>query len=195
MSALPAELLRRHRVSVAEYYRMAEVGLLPPEARVELIEGEIVDMVPIGNRHAVTVTNLTMALAQAVGSRARVSVQNPLRLSERSEPQPDLVVLRNRADGYRDGPPIAADALLVVEVSDSSAAYDLRVKLPLYAQHGVPEVWVIDFDAGTVRRFRQPRGDAYLETSSSPKPGTVAPAELPDVRIDLDAVVEGLFRN
>ena len=95
MSALPAELLRRHRVSVAEYYRMAEVGLLPPEARVELIEGEIVDMVPIGNRHAVTVTNLTMALAQAVGSRARVSVQNPLRLSERSEPQPDLVVLRN----------------------------------------------------------------------------------------------------
>lgn len=194
MSVQPAELFRRHRVSVAEYYRMAEVGLLPPEARVELIEGEVVDMVPIGNEHAITVTNLTMALVRAVGERARVSVQNPLRLSERSEPQPDLVVLRNR-DDYLGNPPMAADALLVVEVSDSSAAYDLQVKLPLYAQHGVPEVWIIDLDADTVRRFRQPRGDAYLESASSPRPGTVVLAELPDVHIDLDAVIEGLFRG
>ncbi len=191
MSAQPAELFRRHRINVDEYYRMAEVGLLPREARNELIEGEVVDMVPIGDRHAEAVTELTMAFSRAVGDFAKVSVQNPLRLNPRSEPQPDLVIMRR--ERHVKGHPTPKDTLLVIEVSDSTLAYDLKIKVPLYARHGVPEVWVIDLDSRSVRRFSQPQGEEYLETAASPRPGSVALTQLPDVVIDLDTVLEGVF--
>lgn len=186
----PAEFgVLRHRLTVQQYRRMAEAGVLAPDARVELIEGVIVDMAPIGSRHAAAVNKLTRALTAAVGTRAIVSVQNPLRLGERSEPQPDLALLRPRADFYAESPPTAADALLVIEVAQATAAYDRGVKVPLYAQHGVPEVWIVDLDFSLVRFFRSPLGDRYLDVTATETPGPTPVALLPGVTVDLSGVL------
>src|SRR5262249_52950879 len=138
---------KRHPFTVDEYYRMAEVGLLRPDARVELIEGEIIDMAPIGNWHSGTVNAVEDRLKHHRRGRAVVAVQQPLRLSERSQPQPDIAVLNYREDYYRSRHPIATDVLLLIEVSDSTVRYDREVKLPLYARHGIPEFWIFDLPA------------------------------------------------
>jgi len=134
------DIYHRHRLTVAEYYRMAEVGILSPEARVELIEGEIIDMPPIGSLHAGTVKYLTNRLTYAVRDIAIVSTQDPIFLDVHSEPQPDIALLRPRADFYRTTHPTITDVLLVVEVADTTLAYDTQIKLPLYAHHHISEV-------------------------------------------------------
>lgn len=181
----PPELLRRHAVSVADYYRMAEVGLLAPDARVELIEGEVIDMAPIGTRHASTVMRLTAMASAHLATKAIVSVQMPLRLSERSEPQPDLALLRPRDDFYAGAHPTAADVLLLIEVSDTTARYDREIKAALYARHGVPEVWIVDLDNRRLRLLRQPKDGDYTEVVETAAPGVVQPALLPGVSFDL----------
>ena len=125
---------RPHRLTVDEYYRMAEVGLLPPDARVELIDGEIIDMAPIGSRHAAAVDLLAERFIQAAKGTVVVRIQGPVRLGPRSEPQPDHAVLRPRADRYARSHPTAADVLLVVEVSDATLRFDREVKANLYAE-------------------------------------------------------------
>jgi len=183
-----APLLTRHRLTVADYYRMGEAGIFAPDARVELIEGEVIDMAPIGSRHAATVTRLNRAVSSAVGASAIVSVQNPLRLSESSQPEPDLMLLKPRADFYASAHPTAVDVLLLIEVADTSARYDHEIKLPLYARHGVPEVWIVDLAARQVRCFRAPAGDAYTGISATASPGPTPVAAFPDVLIDLGLV-------
>jgi Uma2 family endonuclease len=180
----PPELLRRHRLTVDEYYRMAETGVLAPDARVELIDGEIVDMAPIGSRHGSAVKRLNHLLMEAVGSAAIVAVQDPVRLGNRSEPQPDLMLLAPRADFYEAAHPVAADVLLLVEVSDSTARYDRIIKLALYARHGIREVWIVDLDNRLMRVCRNPVGDAYTQTTETPTPGMLTPVLLPGVSID-----------
>jgi hypothetical protein len=140
-----ADLPRRHRISVADYYRMAEVGILDHEARVELIEGDIIDMPPPGSPHAATVTYLTEVLGRAAGDRANVLVQNPVRLSDFSEPQPDVALLRRRDDFYRERHPRADDVLLLIEISATSLRFDRETKLPLYARHGITDFgsWIL----------------------------------------------------
>jgi Uma2 family endonuclease len=190
IEALPAELgVRRHQLTVAQYHRMAETGVLAPGARVELLEGVIVDMAPIGSRHAAVVKRLNALLTQAVGARAIVSVQDPLRLGDHDEPQPDLALLRPRADYYAAATPTAADTLLVVEVAQSSAAYDRDVKLPLYAQHGVPEVWLVDLDAGRLQVCRAPQDGRYTDVSVTATPGPTPLALLAGVSVDLAGVL------
>lgn len=184
-----APLLKRHRLSVDDYYRMGEAGIFAPNARVELIEGEIIDMAPIGSRHGSAVKRLNSVLVSAVGSRAVVSVQDPLRLGDLSEAKPDLMLLKPRADFYADAHPTAADVLLLIEVADTSARYDREVKLPLYARHGVPEVWIVDLEARLVRFFRSPSGDAYTQASATAEPGRTPIAALPGVEIDLSAIL------
>jgi Uma2 family endonuclease len=183
-----APLLKRHRLTVRDYYRMGEAGIFAPDARVELIEGEIIDMAPIGTRHGAAVKRLVALLTSALGSRVIVAVQDPLRLSDLSEPEPDLMLLKPRADFYAEAHPSAADVLLLIEVADSSARYDLEVKLPLYARHGVPEVWIVDLQARLMRFFRSPAGDTYAETSATPSPGLAPIAALPGVEIDLASI-------
>jgi Uma2 family endonuclease len=190
IEALPAGLgVQRHKLTVAQYHRMAETGVLAPDARVELLEGVIVDMAPIGSRHAATVNRLTRAFAAAVGNRAIVSVQNPIRLGDHDEPQPDLALLRPRADYYAEATPTAADVLLVVEVAQSSAAYDREVKLPLYAQHGVPEVWLVDLDAARLHVCRAPQDGRYAEVGTTATPGPTPLALLDGVSVDLSGVL------
>lgn len=150
----------RHRLTVADHYRMAEAGILGRRARVELIDGEIIDMLPIGVLHAAVVNVLARHVAQCLGDATFVSIQNPLRLDDENEPEPDLLMLRPRSDCYCMAHPGAADTLVVIEVSDMSLAYDFDVKVPLYARHGVPEVWVIDVATRRTHVFRAPEVNA-----------------------------------
>jgi Uma2 family endonuclease len=182
-------LLQRHRLTVDEYYRMAETGVLAPDARVELIEGEIIDMAPMKSRHAGVVNELAARLHEAVGRRAVITCQTPLRLSHRSEPEPDLMLLRPRADHYGSSHPGAADVLLLIEVADSSARYDREIKVPLYARHGVAEVWVLDLDARRALFHRSGNGSDYADVTSSEAPGTVALPGLDGLSVDLSGLL------
>ena len=182
-------LLTRHRLSVADYYRMGEAGIFAPNARVELIEGEVIDMAPIGTRHGAAVKRLVALLTSALGARVIVAVQDPLRLSDLSEPEPDLMLLKPRDDFYAEAHPTAADVLLLIEVADTSARYDREIKLPLYARHGVPEVWIVDLEARLLRLYREPGGDAYGRSSTTASPGRTAIAALPGVEIDLTRIL------
>jgi Uma2 family endonuclease len=152
---------RPHRLTVDDYQRMGRAGILPPHARVELIEGEIIDMAPIGTRHAGIVRQIARLLERAVGDAAIVSVQMPIRLDEWSEPQPDVTLLEPRADFYKAAHPTPADVMLVVEVADSSLPHDRDVKLALYARHHIAEVWLVDLQHDEITRYRQPHPDGY----------------------------------
>ncbi len=136
--------------TVGDYHRMTETGVLRRDARVELLDGQVVEMSPIGSRRAGCVNRLTQMLAQAMAGRATVGIQNPVVLDDFSEPQPDVAVLTYRADGYAARHPGPADVLLLIEVMVTSADIDRDVKIPLYARAGIPEVWLVDLDADAV---------------------------------------------
>ena len=161
MSATAQAQTHRWLFTVDDYQRMGETGILHEDDRVELIEGEIVAMPPIGSPHGGRVNRLTRILTDAVGDSAVVAPQNPIVLGIRSEPEPDIALLRPRPDFYADAHPVAADVLLLIEVADSSLQYDLNVKVPLYARQGIPEVWVVDIAHRQVLRFSRPEGGAY----------------------------------
>ena len=185
MSAQTDSWPRPHRLTVHDYYRMAEVGVLHPDDRTELIEGEIIDMPPIGDRHGAAVRLLNTRLVRAVGDAAEVSCQLPVRLSLRSEPQPDFAIVKAKEGGYRKHPH-PRDVLLLVEVSDSTLRYDLGKRASLYAAHGIPEYWVFDLQHNRVWRHRAPRGREYtqrdeLAQGALPLPTLGADLDLADV--------------
>ncbi len=182
-------LLRRHLLTVEQYERMDATGVLAPDARVELIEGELVEMPTIGTRHASTVKRLLNQIAATLEGRAVVAVQDPLRLGDYSEPEPDLMLLRPRDDFYAGAHPVAADVLLLIEVSETSVRYDREIKLPLYARHGVAEVWIVDLDNRVLRFYRQPVQDDYHHATATATPGSVAPQALPGLLIDLSRLL------
>lgn len=182
-------LMRRHRLTVDEYYRMAEAGVLAPDARVELIEGEIVDMAPMKSRHAGIVTRLNSLLHDAVGRQAIVACQTPLRLGNRSEPEPDLMLLKPRDDFYAAAHPGATDVLLLIEVADTTSRYDRQVKVPLYARQAVAEVWIVDLDHGLLRFFRSPRDGQYTDITATETPAVLPLPGLPGAAIDLTGVL------
>src|SRR5262245_57646223 len=134
--------LEKRTFTVDEYHRMGAAGIFSEEERVELIEGEIITMSPIGTAHAACVNRLTALLIRKLGSRAIVSIQNPVRLNNRSEPQPDIVILKPRVDFYASATPTPKDVILAIEVSDTTVRYDRSIKVPLYARTKVPEVWI-----------------------------------------------------
>jgi Uma2 family endonuclease len=162
--------------TVDEYYKMADVGILRPEDRVELIDGEIIEMSPIGNRHLGCVNAANEAFTVAFRGRAIVSVQNPLRLTNYTEPEPDVVLLKPRQDAYRHKRPLAEDALLVLEVADTTLEYDRKVKAPRYAAAGVPELWIEDLEGDVLLVFRDPVGNSY-KTLLTLKPGKTVSAQ------------------
>ena len=184
-----APWVKRHKLDVHGYYRMGEAGIFTDGERVELIEGEIIDMAPIGSEHSAAVSSLIMGLAASVAGRALVWAQNPLRLSDTNEPQPDFMLLTPRADGYRNGHPTPADVLLLIEVSQTSLSYDRKVKLPLYARHGVPEVWIVNIGESVVEVYRDPKDDAYQTITHATRGDTLEPAALPGLRIAVDGVI------
>jgi Uma2 family endonuclease len=182
------DMPRRHRITVDEYYRMAETGELAPDARVELIEGEIIDMPPLGSRHSAMDSRLVTILTHAVGQRAIVRVGAPVRLDNMSEPQPDFTLVLPRDDFYEERHPTPADTLLAIEVSDTRLSFDLGRKRALYARRGVSELWVIDLKRARLHRFQRPSGDEYLEMSVLEAPRTMSIAGLPGISLDLSSV-------
>jgi Uma2 family endonuclease len=181
--------VRRRRFTREEYHRMAEAGILREDDRVELIEGEIVLMTPIGRRHAACVAELNRLLVPAVGQRALLWPQNPITLPDESEPQPDIVLLRPRADRYLQDDAHPEDVLLLIEVADTSQRYDRRVKLPLYGRAGVPEVWIVDLPGEVVEVCRHPASSGYTQVERVGRDGLVAPAVFPDIVLSVDTIL------
>jgi len=179
----------RRPLTVTEYHRMGEVGILTERDRVELIEGELVAMAPIGSQHSGTVNSLNRRLVLAVGDRGVVAVQNPVQLDDLTEPEPDFAVLKPRPDDYKLATPRADEVLLIVEVADTSLAYDRNVKRSLYARHGIPEFWIVNLSAGEVEVCRKPSGDDYASVSRVGRGGILEPELLPGATIAVAALL------
>ncbi len=182
------QLLKR-RFTVDEYHRMAEAGILSEDDRVELIDGEIVEMVPIGSRHAACVDRLNGIFSELLERRAIVRVQNPIRLGRHSEPQPDVALLRPRADFYASAHPGPADVLLVVEVVDTSSDIAREVKLSLYARAGVLEAWLVDLSKEIIEVHRDPSPDGYGSVQQVTRRQTLSPQAFPDAGLPVDRVL------
>lgn len=182
-----AVMLRRYRFTVDEYDRMAEVGLLTQCDRVELLDGDIVEMSPIGDRHASVVARISHVFAERLGRRCIVWGQNPLGMRVvRSVPQPDVVLLRSRDDFYASGRPGPDDALLVIEVMDTSVATDRGVKLPLYARAGLVEVWLVDLGTDAIEVYRRPAAEGYADARVLRRGERIVPQAFADVTVTVD---------
>jgi Uma2 family endonuclease len=181
--------LVRRRFTVDEYHRMGQVGILGEDDRVELLDGQIVEMTPIGPEHSGCVGALTGLLARQVGHRGVIWVQNPVNLGERSEPQPDVAVLAPRADAYRTAHPQPADILLVIEVAETSLEHDRDVKVPLYAAARVPEVWLVNLPGDVVAVYRDPGPQGYATVRTGRRGDILTPLRLADVTLRVDEIL------
>jgi Uma2 family endonuclease len=169
----------RRRFTVAEYHAMAKAGILTEDDRVELIDGEIVEMVPIDWRHHSCMIRLDRLFAEAFGPTILVNARGPLQLNDLSEVTPDIVVLRSRPDEYKVDPPKIEDVLLVVEVGDSITLVDRQMKAPLYARSGIPKLWLVDLDEDAVKVFRDPTPEGYRTTWTARRGDRIAPLAFP----------------
>ncbi len=176
--------IERHQFTIDDLHRMIETGILPEDGRVELIEGDIVEMSPIGDPHAETVDVASRDLGRQVPNTIRVRVQNPLRIDDRTMVQPDVMLLRERS--YRHQTPTFEDVLLVIEVSDTTLRYDREVKVPLYARAGIPEVWLVDLQAEVVVRHTDLLDGEYQQVELLRRGGTVTATLVPSVAISVD---------
>ena len=181
--------LTRRLFDVDEYHRMGEVGILTDEDRVELIDGEILEMSPIGPPHARCVMFLNDVFVRRLEGRAVVSPQNSVRLHRRTEPQPDIILLRPPLARYAKAIPGPGDTLLVIEVAETSQYRDRVVKLPRYAAAGIPEVWIVDLGAGVVDAHRGPSVGGYRTSRRLGRGEDVAPEAFPDVALAVDDVL------
>lgn len=178
----------RRLFSVEDYHEMANSGILTEDDRVELLEGEIVEMSPIGSRHAGCVKRLNQIFADSLQGQAVVSVQDPIRLGPRSEPQPDLALLKPRADFYANAHPVPQDVLLIIEVAETSAEPDRKIKLPLYAKSGITEVWIFELRAKRVEAYRKPSGRKYLVVETYNEEQIISPQAFPTLKVDLKEI-------
>lgn len=172
--------LHRTRFTVDQYERMGEVGILDEDHRVELIEGEIVDMAAIDARHASAVMRGTRLLSRLFGDRAILNVQNPVRLPDDNEPQPDLALLRIQDHLYETGHPTAADVLLLIEVAHTTLRYDRNVKGPIYARHRIDDYWIVDLTRHALIVLRDPAEGTYHSERVLRRGESIAPLAFPD---------------
>lgn len=185
---MSVEIVRRH-FNITEYYRMAAAGVFSEDDRVELIEGEIIEMNPIGSRHAACVGRLTEFLGQSISRKAIVWVQNPVQVNDYSEPLPDVALLKRRDDFYARANPQPSEVLLIIEVADSSVEYDRDIKIPLYAAAAIPEVWLVNLAQETIESYTQPVGGAYREIRIVKRGETIASKSIPALIINADAIL------
>jgi Uma2 family endonuclease len=185
---MSVQIARRH-FNVTEYDRMAAAGVLSEDDRVELIEGEIIELNPIGSRHAACVGRLTELFGRLAGDQALVWVQNPVQVDDYSEPLPDVTLLKRRDDFYAQANPQPADVLLIVEVADTSVEYDREIKIPLYARAGIPEVWLVNLPKETIEISAQPLDETYQEIRVVKRGESLAAKSIPSLTIDADAVL------
>jgi Uma2 family endonuclease len=177
-----------HRFTVEEYFRMAGSGVLAPGAKVELMDGEVVDMLPIGPFHSGSVNYLAEIFTERSHGRWQVAVQSPLLLGPHDMPEPDVMLLRRSEDRYKARHPAAGDVYLIIEVSDSSLAYDLHTKVPLYARAGIPEVWILNVPQKQLEVYRDPGLSGY-GSKTVLRDGEAAPALFPDATVPVAGLV------
>lgn len=182
----------RWAFTTTDYHRMAEVGIFKPGDRVELIDGEVRIMSPIHALHASIVSRLIALFVPLVVKSAIVSIQNPVQLNNYTEPQPDFALLHFRDDYYRDALPQAADVLLIIEVSDTTLAYDRQEKLPRYARAGIPELWIAvaddDPEKRVVERYSEPKDNQYATKQTFKRGQSISVLALPQVTITVDNI-------
>jgi Uma2 family endonuclease len=185
---MSVQLLRR-KFTVEQYHKMAESGILTENDRVELIQGEVIEMSPIGRRHASCVARLTRLFTLRLGETATVWPQNPIELDDTSEPQPDLTLLQPRPDFYESGHPQPEDIFLIVEVADTTAKFDRGVKIPLYAKDNIAEVWLVDINQQCIEVYRQPSPTGYKNVQTFQRGQTLSIQAFPDIEITVDQVL------
>jgi Uma2 family endonuclease len=181
------QLLTR-KFTVEQFHQMAENGILNNQERIELIQGDLITMSPIGYRHAFVTTYLSNWFVRQLGERSLVSTQNPIQLDEKSEPQPDLVLLKPTDNFYGDRLPRASDCLLLIEVADSSLIYDQTVKIPLYAQHHIPEVWLINLNQQQLECHTNPVNNAYQQQEIFRPGQQITSLAFPDLTLSLTEI-------
>jgi len=175
----------KHRFNVNEYYRMGETGVLPPDARVELLDGEIIDMSPIGPFHGGVTNYLSQLFVTAAKGRWIVTAGTPVRLDDYSEPQPDIMLVKPTGDFYRKRHPQPSDVYLLIEVADTSLMGDLKEKLPAYGRSGITEAWIVNLNDETIEVYRQPHFTGYGSKTVLSAGGVAKPQAFPDVVIDV----------
>jgi Uma2 family endonuclease len=175
----------KHRFSVEDYYRMAETGVLRPDARVELLDGEIIDMSPIGPFHGGVTRYLIEFFADASKKRWITDAQNPVQLDDHSEPQPDLMLLKPSGHYYKKRQPTPKDVFLLVEIADTSLERDQEIKLPAYARSGIAEVWIVDLNEQTIEVYRQPNFTGYASKTVLAAGDKATPQAFPDMALDV----------
>lgn len=180
---MAVQFAQHYRFTAEEYTRMAAEGIIPPDARVELIDGEIVEMSPIGSRHNAFVDRLNRLLARKLGDAAIVRVQGSVQLDERVMPQPDFAVLRPRDDFYEDALPGPADVRLLVEVADTSLVYDRSEKARLYARYGIPEYWLLDLVQNSVLVHTEPGPTGYQHVEIRNRSDAWASRSVPELEV------------
>ena len=188
LTTMPAPTITK-RFSVKEYDLMVDVGILSPRDRVELIDGHIVHKAAVSSHHAGCVTYLSNTILPMLGRRVNVRVRGPVCLSEYSEPEPDIALLRPRSDFYRDAHPRAGDVMLIVEVSHSTVEYDRDVKAPLYAAAGIPELWLVNLDEDFIDGLSDPDGAGYRAARRYVRGERIAPSLLPDAALEVSEIL------
>ena len=173
----------RYKLSVDDYHKLGEVGILTEDSRVELLEGELIEMAPIGGPHMAVVNRLNRLLVLAVGDLGVVSVQNPVRLTPHSEPQPDIAILNVGAGNAPAAVPGAQAVLLLIEVADTTLAYDRGTKLTLYATSGIAESWIVNLQSKCIEVYREPASDGYSKRIDFNLQDSVSPLALPTVKV------------
>ncbi len=186
---MTVEIVRR-RFTVADYARMRETGILSEDDRVELLDGEVRVMSPIGPRHAAIVKRLNTLLSRLLPETFILSVQDPIQLNDAGEPQPDLAILQHRDDFYANAHPVADDVLFVVEVSDTTIDYDREEKLPRYAQANIVEAWLIDIDNFTIEQYLQPRNGKCLIKKLLERGDIIASQSITTLQLDIERIFE-----
>ena len=176
--------VRRHKLSVDDFHKLGEAGVLNAESRVELLNGELVDMAPIGDWHAGVVAALTELLVKRA-AHTTVWIQNPVRFAADTELQPDVTLLRRREDFYRSGTPVPSDVLLLIEVSDTTLAYDRGPKLDLYSRHGIQEVWIVNLPDQCLEAFRDPSAEGYRARSRYGAGDLVSALAMPALSVEV----------
>lgn len=176
----------RYRLTVAAYHQLGGIGVFNENSRVELMNGELITMPPIGEQHAGKTRRINQIFSRLVGTSAIVDVQNPVALDAHSEPQPDIALLKPRVDFYEHSHPRPEDILLLIEVSDSTLRYDREVKIPHYAKAGISEVWILDIAHQRLEIYRRPSADGYRQILYPELQEQVAPVLLPELLFSVD---------
>jgi Uma2 family endonuclease len=176
---------QKHRINLDEWRRMGEAGIFPPESRIELIDGEIIEMSPIGFNHAGHLKRLNKLFSSLIGDQAIVSIQDPVQLGDLSEPEPDFMLLRPEPGFYSTRHPQADDVLLLVEIADSSLTFDRSQKMRLYAAHNIPEYWLLNLNSSYLEVYRQPQPSGYAEKSVLHRGDTVQLLLMEHIRVNV----------